>query len=90
MALLLLMCRVFAIVAITIFALMTMAALPLLMRRRPCFRQDGVIVLLTMASLPMICNGVFALIAIASLLSSSWCCCPCHNGIVVIIDAQAS
>jgi hypothetical protein len=39
-----------------------------------------------MASLPLICDGVVALVVIASSLSSSWHCCPHCNGVLVIID----
>jgi hypothetical protein len=42
-----------------------------------------------MALLPLICNGVVALVVIALLLSSSWHCCPHCNGILVIIDVIA-
>jgi hypothetical protein len=42
-----------------------------------------------MAPLPLIPNGVVALIAMASMTSSSWRYCPCCNGIIVIIDVQA-
>jgi hypothetical protein len=42
--------------------------------------------LVTMALLSLIHNGVVALIVIASLPSSSWCCFPLCNGVVVIID----
>jgi hypothetical protein len=66
------MCRVFAIVAIAIFVLMMMALLLLSMHRCPCHCRDGVIALVTMALLPLIRNGVVALIAMVSLLSSSW------------------
>jgi hypothetical protein len=79
MALLPSMCRVFAIVLIAIFALMTVALMPLSMHRRPCRCLDGVISLITMASLPLIYNGVVALIAMASLLSSSWHHCPAFH-----------
>jgi hypothetical protein len=90
MALVSLIRRVFAIVMIAIVAHMTMATLPLLMRRRPCRCQDGVVALITMASLPLIHNGNVALIAMASLPSSSWRCSPCCNGIIVNINEQAS
>jgi hypothetical protein len=76
MALLPLMRRVFSIVAIAIFALMTMVVALLLMHRRPCHSQDGVVSLVTMALLPLIRNGVVALIVLASLLPSSWHHCP--------------
>jgi hypothetical protein len=79
MALLPSMHRVFAIVATVIFALMTMALLPLLMHRCPCRCQDGAVSLVTMASLPLIHNGVVALIAMALLLSSSWHHCPAFH-----------
>jgi hypothetical protein len=68
--------RVFAIVAIAIFALMMMALLPLLMHRCPCRCQGGVVTLVTMAFLPLIHNNVVALIAMVSSLSSSWPHCP--------------
>ncbi len=47
------MCRVFVIVAIAIFSLMTMALLPLSMHRRSCHCGDGVFAIKTMASLPV-------------------------------------
>jgi hypothetical protein len=72
-------CRVFAIVAIAIFTLLTMALLPLLMHRHPCYCQDGVISLVKMASFSLVRNGVVALIAMASLLSSSWHHCPAFH-----------
>jgi hypothetical protein len=59
------------------------------MRRRPYSCRDGVVSLVTMASSPLICDGVVALIVIASSLSSSWHCCPHCNGIFVIIDIIA-
>jgi hypothetical protein len=42
-----------------------------------------------MAPLLLICDGVVALVVIASLLSSSWGCCPHCNGVLVIIDIIA-
>jgi hypothetical protein len=63
-----------------------MALLPLFMRRRLCRCQDGVVSLVAMVLLPLICDGVVALVMIALLLSSSWGCCPHCNGIIVIID----
>jgi hypothetical protein len=36
------------------------------------------------------CVNIVALIAMALLPASSWCCCSCHDGIVTIINAQAS
>jgi hypothetical protein len=39
-----------------------------------------------MALLPLICGSFVALIVTALLLSSSWCCRPCCNGIIIIID----
>jgi hypothetical protein len=82
--------RHFAIIVIAIVALKMMVLLVLLMRRCPCHCRDGVVALVTMASLPLIHNCFVALVAMVSLPSSSWCCCPCCNGIVVIINAQAS
>jgi hypothetical protein len=82
--------RIFAIVAIAIVALMMMVLLPLLMRRCPCCCQTGIINLVTMAFLPLICNGVVFLFAMVLSLSSSWHCCPCYNGVFIINDAQAS
>jgi hypothetical protein len=79
MVLLPLICRVFAVVVNAIFALMTMALLLLLMHRRPCCCQDGVVAIITMASLPLICNGIVALIAMALLLSSSCHHCPAFH-----------
>jgi hypothetical protein len=35
-------------------------------------------------------DNIVALVAMALLLSSSWCCCPCHDRVVAIIDAQVS
>jgi hypothetical protein len=45
--------------------------------------------LITMALLPLIPNGVVALVVIALVPSSSWHRCPHHNGVVVIIDVIA-
>jgi hypothetical protein len=42
-----------------------------------------------MALLPLIQDGVVALVVIALPLSSSWHCCPHCNGIVVIINVIA-
>jgi hypothetical protein len=42
-----------------------------------------------MASLPLIRDGVVALVVIASLLSSSWRRHPHRNGILIIIDVIA-
>jgi hypothetical protein len=42
-----------------------------------------------MASLPLICDGVVALVVIASSLSSSWHCYPHCNGVLVIINIIA-
>ncbi len=78
-ALLPLMRKVFAIVAIAIFALMTIVVAPLLMHRHPCHCKDGVVSLVTMALLPLICNGVVAFIVMASLLPSSWYHCPAFH-----------
>jgi hypothetical protein len=65
---------------------MTIALSPLSMRRRPCHCHDGAIALITLALLPLIRDGIVALVVMAL----SWCCCPWHNGIVVIINVQAS
>jgi hypothetical protein len=43
-----------------------------------------------MALLPLICDDIVSLVEMASLLSSSWHCCPHQNGVFVIIDVQAS
>jgi hypothetical protein len=45
--------------------------------------------LVTMALLPLIHDGVVALVVIELLPSSSWHCCPHCNGVVVIIDVIA-
>jgi hypothetical protein len=45
--------------------------------------------LVTMASLPLIRDGVFALVVIVSLPSLSWCGCPHPNGVLVIINVIA-
>jgi hypothetical protein len=45
--------------------------------------------LVTMASSPLIRDGVVALIVIASLPSSSWHRCPHCNGVLVIIHVIA-
>ncbi len=79
---------IFANVAIAIVTLMTMVLLLLLMCRCPCCHQACVVTLLTMALSP--CNSVVALVTMALLPSSSWHCCPHCNGIIIIIDAQAS
>jgi hypothetical protein len=42
---------------------MMMVLLPLLMFRHPCHPQAGVISLVTMALLPLICDGDVALVA---------------------------
>jgi hypothetical protein len=69
MALLLSMCRVFAVVAIAIDALMTMASLLLSMSRHPYHCQDSVVTQN---------NGV-------TTLDPQWQCCPCCDGIVAIL-----
>jgi hypothetical protein len=60
------------------------------MRRHLCCHQDGIVALVTMASLPLIRNGIVALVVLALLPSSSWHHLLYRNGIVVIINAQAS
>jgi hypothetical protein len=87
MALLSLCADVFAIFAIAIVALMTMALLPL--SRYPCCYEAGVVSLVTMTSSTLIHNSVVALIMMVLLPSSSWSHCPCCNGIVVINDVVA-
>jgi hypothetical protein len=67
-----------------------MALLTLLMRRHPCRCQAGIVALITMALLSLIHESVVVFVTMTLLLSSSWCCCPCHNGVICIIDAQAS
>jgi hypothetical protein len=42
-----------------------------------------------MELLPLIFDGVVALIGMMSLLSSSWHCYPCCNGLVAIINVIA-
>ncbi len=61
-----------------IVALIVMV-LPSSMHR--CLHSPGIFAIVTI-------TDIVVLIAIASLLLSSWCCCPSHNGIVAIIDAQ--
>ncbi len=68
---------------------MMMALLPLLMCRRPCHHQAGIVALVTMALLPLIRDGIVALVATALLPSPSWHCRSCCNGVTVIINAQA-
>jgi hypothetical protein len=80
---------VFAIVAIAIVARMTMASLPLLMRRSPCRCQAGFIALVTRVLSPLICSGIVALVVMALLPSSSWHHCPHCNGVAVIINVIA-
>ena len=36
------------------------------------------------------CNNIVALVAMSLLPLSSWCCCPCHDGIITIVIVQAS
>jgi hypothetical protein len=72
-----------------IFALMTMASLPLLMCRHPCRHQDGVVALVTMVLLLLIRDGVVVLVVMVLLPSSNWRHCPPHNGLVVIIHVVA-
>jgi hypothetical protein len=36
------------------------------------------------------CNNVVALVAMMLSPSSSWCCCPCHDGVVAIVNVQVS
>jgi hypothetical protein len=36
------------------------------------------------------CNIIVALVVMVLLPSSSWWHCPCHKGIIAIVDAQAS
>jgi hypothetical protein len=69
---------------------MTMVLSPLSMRRCPCRCPAGVVALITMVLLPLIRNNVVAFVTTASMPSSSWHCCPCHNGVGVIINAQVS
>ncbi len=63
-----------------------MALLPLLMQKRPCHCQAGIVALVTMALLPLIRDSVVALVAMALLPSSSCPHCLHPNDIVVIID----
>jgi hypothetical protein len=73
---------------------MTMASLPLSMRRCPCCHHAGVVALVTMALLPLIRKGVVSLIAIVVdlvamvSLSSSMRRHPHHhhNGIVALVQ----
>ena len=54
-----------------------MVSLLLLMRRRPCHCQAGVIVLVTMALLPLIRNGIVALL--------QWHYCHPQAGIIALV-----
>jgi hypothetical protein len=70
-----------------IFAVIELALLPLL-----C---DGVVIIDVQASvqsrrLCRHCNNIDALVTMALLLLSSWCCRPHHNGVVAIINSQVS
>jgi hypothetical protein len=69
--------------------LVVKASLPS-MRRHLCHCKAGILALRTMVSLPLIHDGVVALVAMALLLSTSWHCRPHCNGTIVIINAQAS
>ncbi len=60
-----------------------------LQHRCPCNCQASIIALVTMASLPLICDGFVVLVTIALLPSSSWRCCSHCNGVVVIINVTA-
>ncbi len=76
-----------------------MASLSLLMSRRPRCHRDDVVALIVMMLLPLmrrhLCHhgngdcchhpdGISAIVKLA--WSSSWCCCPCDNGVVAVID----
>jgi hypothetical protein len=63
---------------------MMMALLPLSMHRHPCHRQAGFVALVTMALLPLIHDGVVALVAMVLLPSSIWHCRPRRNGVIII------
>ncbi len=59
----------------------------------PCYY--GVTVIDAQASLQSkhlccCCNNVVALVVMALSLLSSWCCRPCHNGIIAIVNVQVS
>jgi hypothetical protein len=73
---------VIAIIAIVTILLSS----PLLMRRHPCRFQAGIVALIKMTLLLLICDGIIALIVMTLLPPLSKRCCPCFNGIVVIID----
>jgi hypothetical protein len=65
--------------------LVTMALLPLLMHRHLCHCCDGVIAIVDVqASLPLLSYR-----CCPCCLSSSWHCCPHHDG-VIAINMQAS
>ncbi len=59
------------------------------MRRLLCHHQAGIVAHVTMALLPLIHNGIAALVMMVSLPSSSWRLCPHCNGVVVIINVIA-
>jgi hypothetical protein len=84
---------IFAIVAMAIVALVTMALSPLLMHRRLCCCWTSVVALVACCR-----SGIVALIMMAlspskqrRLCCGRNCdCCPHDNGIIAIVDAQAS
>jgi hypothetical protein len=86
-----------------IVSLVAMVSLSSSMCKHPCRHHNGVVALIAMVFLPLMhrhlchccgghchprCNGISAVVKLAQ--SSSWCCCPCDNGVVAVIDTQAS
>ncbi len=87
----------------SVIALIAMALLSSLVRRHPCWHCNGVVALIAMALLLLMCrrlcchcngdcrsccNDVSTIVKLA--WSSSWCCCPCNNEVVAVINAHAS
>jgi hypothetical protein len=86
-----------------VIAPLAMVSSSSLMHRHPCRHHNGVVALVAMAFLSLMCrhlchhcngdcrphqDGVSAIVKLA--YSLSWHCCPCNNGVVAIINAQAS
>jgi hypothetical protein len=78
-----------------VVAIINAQASLLLLSCHCCPRCNGVAVINAQASLQSrhlchCCNKVVAFVTTALLPTSSWCCCPCKDGVIAIADAQAS
>jgi hypothetical protein len=76
-----------------VFAIVVIVSLPLLMQRHLCHCQASIVALVACCQAGVITLVVMVLLPLMRRRLCCCCignCCSCHDGIVAVVDAQAS